>query len=69
MSAVTRRVLERAGARHAFDGSTARGAGSRTKSISPDTSAASLVASLAIGVSTTSWTLPSNLPHQAGLRL
>ena len=29
MSAVTRRVLERAGARHAFDGSTARGAGSR----------------------------------------
>ena len=48
---------------------TSRGAGSSTKSISPETSAASRVASLPIGVKTTSCTLPSSLPHQAGLRL
>ena len=40
-----------------------RGAGSRTKSTSPETSAASRVASLLIGVKTTSWTLPSTLPQ------
>jgi hypothetical protein len=46
-----------------------RGAGSSTKSISPETSAASRVASLAIGVKTISCTLPSKRPHHCGLRL
>jgi hypothetical protein len=38
-----------------------RGAGSSTKSISPEISAASRVASLAMGVKTISCTLPSKL--------
>ncbi len=48
---------------------TSRGAGSSTKSISPEISAARRVASLLIWLNTISCTLPSYLPHQAGLRL
>ena len=46
-----------------------RGEGSSTRSSSPDSSAARRVPSLAIGVKTISCTLPSNPPHQWGLRL
>ena len=48
---------------------TSCGAGSRMKSSSPDSSAATRVGSLLMGVNTTSCTLPSKVPHQLGLRL